>query len=96
MEERFDKMICPNCGREMAKGISYGAQRPSLMWYPGRNTPSIWGTMKMATAEKTEDFSKGIYFDSAWDWWEASYRPSWYCHECGLLLIDTKTRLAKE
>ena len=96
MEERFDKMIRPNCGKEMAKGISHGAQRPSLIWYPGRKAPSSGQLMTMPLVEKCEDLSDGVRFDSALDWFKASYRPAWYCHKCGLLLIDTKIKLAEE
>ena len=95
MEERFDKMTCPNCGQEMRKGISHGAQRPPLIWYPGRNRPTHRELQKMPDAEKCADLSAGIQFDTMWDWFEESYRPAWYCQECGLLLIDIKTKLGK-
>ncbi len=95
MEERFDMMICPNCGKEMQKGITHGAQRPPLIWYPGRRRPTNRELVKMPDVEKTEDLSAGVRFDTAWDWFEESYRPAWYCRECALLLIDTKTKLGK-
>ena len=96
MEERFDKFCCPNCGREMEKGFSHGAQRPPLMWYPGRENPTATLLTQIPTAEKCEDLSKGVRFESTLDWFSSSYRPSWYCCECGLLLVDTKTKLGKD
>ena len=95
MEERYDRFICPNCGQEMHRGISHGAQRPPLIWYPGRNRPSQWEMLKMPDAEKAEDLSGGVRFDNASGWYWESYRPAWYCPECDLLLIDTKTKLGK-
>lgn len=96
MEERFDQMRCPNCGQEMRKGFTPGTQRPALVWYPGRETPvAIQLLTNIPVAEKCEDFSKGVRFETMWDYFEVSFRPAWYCHECGLLLIDTKTKLGK-
>jgi predicted RNA-binding Zn-ribbon protein involved in translation (DUF1610 family) len=95
MEERHDSFVCPNCGREMRKGITHGAQRPPLIWYPGRNRPTQRELFKMPTAEKTEDLSGGVRFDSVQDWFLETYRPAWYCPECDLLLIDTKTKLGR-
>ena len=94
MEERFDKMICPNCGKEMGKGISPHTSRPYLYWLPGRQGLSIrdlW--RRMPDARDAKDLSDGVIFVGSIDVWKRSYYPSWYCHECGLLLIDTKVQL---
>ena len=95
MEERFDEFICPNCGKQMAKGITFGAQRPTLIWYPGRNAPSAWDLLKLPDARSCQDNSNGVMFSNGWSWLYSCYRPAWYCHECGLLLVDTKTVLEK-
>lgn len=95
MEERFDIFKCPNCGREMRKGITHGAQRPPLIWYPGRKAPTNRELCRMSDSENAGDLSAGVRFDTMWDWFSASYRPAWYCPECGLLLIDTKLKLGK-
>lgn len=95
MEERYDRFICPNCGMQMHKGITHGAQRPPLIWYPGRRRPTNRELCKMPDSEKADDLSGGVRFDTVYDWFSVSYRPAWYCHECGLLLIDTNTKLGK-
>ena len=94
MEERFDKMLCPSCGKEMFEGFTPGAQRPMLVWYPGREKPAmVQFITSIPIAEKCEDFSKGVRFETVGDAFETFFRPAWYCHECGLLVIDTKTKL---
>ena len=95
MEERFDEMICPNCGKEMGKGISPHTWRPYLYWIPGREAPSVKTLYKLRDARDCEDSSKGVVFCGSADLWKNSYYPSWYCHECGLLLIDTKVQLER-
>lgn len=96
MEERYDVMKCPNCGKEMHKGVTTKSQRPWLDWYPGREAPgSGWAMRKVPDAKQAEDLSKGVRFvGSLWDWY-LNYNPSWYCHECGLLLIDTQVELER-
>ncbi len=95
MEERYDSFICPNCGREMRKGVSTKSQRPWLDWFPGRQVPSIWKLSKVPDAKQADDLSGGVRFVG--DVWSRhlDYNPSWYCHECGLLLIDTQVELER-
>ena len=95
MEERFDKMICPNCKKEMHKGISPHTSRPYLYWLPGREAPSVRTLNRLPDARYCEDPSKGVHFLGNVDLWHISFFPSWYCHECGLLLIDTKVQLER-
>lgn len=52
MEERYDNFLCPNCGKEMHKGVSTKSQRPWLDWFPGRRAPSIWKLSKVPDAKK--------------------------------------------
>lgn len=95
MEERYGNFICPNCGHEMHRGITTKSQRPWLDWYPGREAPSQWGigVLKTPDAKRTEDISGGVRFVGDIWTWNLNYNPSWYCHDCGLLLIDTKVEL---
>ena len=95
MEERFETFICPNCGNEMHRGITSKSQRPFLDWFPGRQAPSKLDELKVPDAKKTADISRGVRFvGSVWNWY-INYHPSWYCHDCGLLLIDTKVELER-
>ncbi len=95
MEERYDSFICPNCGKEMRMGVTTKSQRPWLDWYPGRQAPSLWKQSKVPDAKRTEDLAGGVRFVG--DLWSRylDYNPSWYCHECGLLLIDTQVELER-
>ena len=96
MEERFDKMLCPNCGKEMGKGITNNTLRDAIFWYPGREAPKRSQLRHLPDARKCEDPSEGVNFDDTWDIFVRTYRPSWYCHECGLLLLDTKILLSRQ
>lgn len=95
MEERFDMMKCPNCSREMHKGVTTKSQRPYLDWHSGRKAPTHRDLWKLPDAEKADDASAGVRFVGTVSGWYLDYRPSWYCHECGLLLIDTKVELER-
>lgn len=96
MEERFDILKCPNCGMEMRRGVTTKSQRPWLDWYPGRNPPATgWAMAKVPDVKKARDLSRGVRFvGRLWNFF-LDYHPSWYCHECGLLLIDTKVELER-
>lgn len=95
MEERFEKMHCPNCGKEMHRGVTTKSERPYLDWFPGRKAPSWFDMVKMPNVEKADTLSKGVRFVGSVGNWFLSYRPSWYCLDCDLLLIDTKTELER-
>lgn len=95
MEERYGRFLCPNCGQEMHSGVSTKSQRPYLDWHPGRKAPTRKELWKLPEADTCEDISKGVRFVGSVSGWYLDYRPSWYCHDCGLLLIDTKVELER-
>lgn len=60
-----------------------------------RQAPSKLDELKVPDAKKTADISRGVRFvGSVWNWY-INYHPSWYCHDCGLLLIDTQVELER-
>ena len=87
------ELKCPNCGAAMILGHTpVEGERSRLRWYPGLNAPSNKDIIKISFTKGSKD--TGIQFGS-WSLRQA-FRPSWYCENCKMLAIDTKTVLYKE
>lgn len=93
MEERFDSMKCPNCGREMHKGVTIQGYQHPLIWYPGRKALTYGDAVKLSYSS-SENLNACRRFTSRFRT-KPSYFPAWYCESCGLMTIDTKTELEK-
>lgn len=93
MEERFDAMKCPVCGSEMERGITVQAYDHPLIWAPGQKAVSYSDAIRLSWGkEAKEDGARR--FTSRFRT-KPSYFPAWYCEECGLMTIDTKTEMEK-
>ena len=93
MEERFDKMICPNCGQEMRKGMTVQGYRHPLVWYPGREALTYQSAVRLSYQDKGS-LSGGHRFTSRFRT-KPSFFPAWYCDSCELMVVDTKTEMEK-
>ena len=92
MEERFDKIICSGCGKEMRKGITGVGYRQPLVWIPGKSVPGIWKQMGLIYAKDGGNLEIGKRFTSRIRA-KGSVFFAWYCDDCGLMTIDTKIEM---
>ena len=95
VEERFDKMICPNCGNAMHKGFTGVGYRQPLVWVPGRSMPSILTQHKILASKEGGNLEIGKRFTSRVRT-KGSFFLAWYCDDCGLMTVDTKIELEEE
>ena len=95
MEERFDKMICSNCGKEMHKGITGVGYRQPLVWVPGNAFPGILTQHKILASKDGGNLKIGKRFTSRIRTRESIFF-AWYCDDCELMTIDTKIEMEEE
>lgn len=93
MELRFVTMKCPNCGKEMQKGVTVQGYDHPLVWSPGEKAITYGNAVKLSYS-KGENMGDAKRFTSRFRT-KPSYFPAWYCETCGLMTIDTKTELEK-
>ncbi len=65
-EEDFGKLLCPNCGKEMAHG-----------YITGKGTGLRW-----SVNEKTKTIFAGTKLRKKTDWWNAPNLESLRCDRC--------------
>ena len=92
MEERFDKMICPYCGKEMHRGFTGVGYRQPFVWIPGRSMPGILTQQKIMHSKEGGNLEIGKRFTSRYRT-KGSFFPAWYCDDCALMTVDTKTEM---
>lgn len=92
MEERFQKMICPNCSKEMREGFTGVGYRQPLVWLPGKSVPGILTQQKIMGSKEGGNLEIGKRFTSRFRT-KGSYFSAWYCDDCGLMTIDTKIEM---
>ena len=92
MEERFNKMICPNCSKEMREGFTGVGYRQPLVWIPGKSVPGILTQQKIMGSKEGGNLEIGKRFTSRFRT-KGSYFSAWYCDNCDLMTIDTKIEM---
>ena len=95
MEERFDKMICPICGKEMRKGLAGVGYRQPLVWIPGKSMPGILTQHMILASKEGGNMEIGRRFTSRVRT-KGSVFFAWYCEACELMTVDTKIELEVE
>ncbi len=95
MEERFDKMICPICGKEMRKGLTGVGYRQPLVWIPGKSVPGILTQHKILASKEGGNLEIGRRFTRRVRT-KGSVFFAWYCEACELMTVDTKIELEVE
>ena len=92
MEERFEKMICANCGKRMRKGITGVGYRQALAWLPGDSVPGVWKQMELLYDKNGGNAELGKRFTRRFRTRESIFF-AWYCEDCELMTIDTKIEM---
>ena len=93
MEERFEKMLCPNCGKKMETGLTMQGYQHPLVWYPGKEALDYWDGVKLVYAK--DEKLGGLRRFTRRMRTVPTYFHAWYCEDCELLVTDTKIKMEK-